>query len=227
MTTWDRALVEELLYAQWRPWREEGRMDGVLPGCGDQEWARENALVGYRTVDYRTSRALTVPTGEGPVTVTMAEIYWSVRTRNGAQDPGWPPSLNVNLVTLHDGAAGLPEVETLYRAALAMKGALNLAGMSRLTGRGGVSLYVRGVLLAPEIGDAAILADAISGFADVPIAAATVHVAGEDVAIRRCAGPARFFDIASADVDELRALGQSLVGSDALFRSDGVWSPDA
>lgn len=227
MTTWDRALVEELLYAQWRPWREEGRMDGVLPGCGDQEWARENALVGYRTLDYRTCRALTVPTSDGPVTVTMAEIYWSVRTRNGVQDTGWPPSLNFNLVALHDQAVGLAEVETLYRAALAMKGALNLAGMSRLTGRGGVSLYVRGVLLAPAVTDAAVLADAISGFADVPIAVATVEATGDDVAIRRCAGTARFFDIASADVDALRALGQSLVGNDALFRSDGVWSPDA
>lgn len=227
MTTWDHALVEELLYAQWRPWREEGRMDGVLPGCGDQEWARENALVGYRTLDYRTCRALAVPTGSGPVTVTMAEIYWSVRTRNGVQDSGWPPSLNVNLVTLHDGAAGLAEVETLYRAALAMKGALNLAGMSRLTGRGGVSLYVRGVLLAREVGDAAVLADAISGFADVPIAAATVDVAGGDLSLRRCAGTARFFDIASADVDALRAMGRSLVDDDLLFRSDGVWSPDA
>jgi len=227
MTTWDHALVEELLYTQWRPWREDGRMDGVLPGCGDQEWARENALVGYRTLDYRTCRPLRIPSGGAVISVTMAEIYWSVRTRNGAQDPGWPPSLNFNLVALHDVAVGLPEVETLYRAALAIKGALNLAGMSRLTGRGGVSLYVRGVLLAPAATDAAILADAISGFADVPIAVATVQATGEDVAIRRCAGTARFFDIASAEGDELRALGQSLIGDDALFRNDGVWSPDA
>ena len=58
MTTWDRALVEELLYAHWRPWREEGRMDGVLPGCGDQEWARENAetIDAYRGMLERRTR---------------------------------------------------------------------------------------------------------------------------------------------------------------------------
>ncbi len=198
-------------------------MDGVLPGCGDQEWARENAMVGYRTLDYRTYRALRVPTGEGATTITLVEVYWSVRTRNGAQDSGWPPSLNVNLVSLHDGEAGLAEVTTLYRAALGLKGALNLAGMSRLTGRGGVSLYVRGVLLAPAVADAAVLVDALSSFADVPIAVATAELSGDDVRIRRSAGTARYFDIASADVEALRELGQSLIASDALFRTDGVW----
>lgn len=223
MTTWDRALVEESLYAHWRPWREEGRMDGVLPGCGDQEWARENAMVGYRTLDYRTYRDLRVPTAGGPSSVTLAEIYWSVRTRNGAQDTGWPPSLNVNLVALHDREAGLAEVQALYRAALALKGALNLAGMSRLTGRGGVSLYVRGVLLAPGAADAAVLADALSSFADIPISVALLEVEGEDVRLRRSAGTAHFFDIASVEVEGLRSLGQKLVGEDRLFRSEGVW----
>lgn len=199
-------------------------MDGVLPGCGDQEWARDDAMVGYRTLDYRTYRGLTVPTTEGPSTVTLAEIYWSVRTRNGTQDSGWPPSLNVNLVAVHDGEVGLDEAAELYRAALALKGALNLAGMSRLTGRGGVSLYVRGILLAPAVGDAAVLADAISSFADIPISVALAEVAGNEVRLRRSMGAAHFFDITRADVEELRALGQTLVAGDELFRNEGIWT---
>lgn len=226
MTNWNRASVEAELFSHWRAWREEGRLDGVLPGCGDQEWMRDEARVGYRTVDYRTHRDLRVP--DAPNALDLVEIYWSVRTRNGVQDPDWPPALNVNLVAVTDGTVTLRDVERLYRDALALRGALMLAGMGRLSGRrSGVSLYVRGVLVGPDSEEGALLGDALSAFAEVPIAVAHARLEdGQEPVVKRAAGTAHFFDLASADVDALRDTGAALVGSDRLFRSEGVWAPE-
>src|SRR5512147_3207390 len=197
MTNWNRASVESELFARWRTWREEGRFDGVLPGCGDQEWMREEARVGYRTVEYRTYRDLRVPGAPGAL--DLVEVYWSVRTRNGAQDTDWPPALNVNLVAVTAGTVTLADVERLYRDALALRGALMLAGMGRLSGRRkGVSLYVRGVLVGPDSDEAALLGDALSAFAEVPIAIAHAMIEeGRDPMVKRAAGSAHFFDVAS------------------------------
>jgi hypothetical protein len=221
------AELEHALFDHWLELRSSRRLDSVLPRCTDWEADHRGTRVGYKTLNYSIRRQLRLPGahGMGYGIADLVEIYWSVRTKNGKQDPNWRPSLNAHVVELKNARLEMEHVDQLYRYMLALRGALNLGGANSINQPDEkVFVYVRGLLLGPEMSRSVELVGALATHADVSLTVATFTLSPVDgIQINRPVDYERFYNVGIFRVDELRVLGESLIASDALVATRGDW----
>lgn len=99
--TLQQSELDGLLFREWPRIQETRALGWSLPPSSTRQWVIDKEVHGYVTLDYQLHRNVSIPNaaGEGKHgSATLVEQYWAVRTRNGRQDPHWPPSLNVNVV---------------------------------------------------------------------------------------------------------------------------------
>lgn len=223
--------LETALFNHWQELRESGRLDCALPSCRTWERPRGQEMIGYQTLDYKIHRQLRLPGAWGSRKdgiADLVELYWSVRTLNGEQDPSWEPSLNAHVVELKNEPLQMKHVEQLYRYILALRGALVHGGnglfISKTIERPKISLNVRGVLIGPHVPESVAIIDALSAHADVPIAVASyVLSATEGLVFKRTGTEERFFS-AGYEPDRLKVVGGDLISQNSLFLSQEKWS---
>lgn len=213
----------------WARHRTTGRLGTLLPQCVDRVWGEGDEAAGFVTTDYRVLRDF--PLGRGgdrPVPAAdLIELYWSVRTRGGRQDPNWAPALNAHVVQVVDESVSALHVDQLYRLAVVLRKALQLGAIGPLVADAkAVALHVRGLLLGGAPKAPAAIVERLASHADLPLTVGRYLVAPDgSVEFAGGATDSRHWE-AAADDAELTALGQRLVQHDQLIRTAGVWTPD-
>ena len=211
----------------WRQLRDADRLGSLLPRSTNRVWEGGGAAYGFVTVDYRVYRELVLssPTGTDPGSVAdLVEMYWSVRTHGGAQDPQWAAALNAHVIQVQEGALTVNHLDRLYRLVVTLRRSLQLGGIGDLTAAGKpVALHARGLLLGPSLSKPVAIVDALANHADVPL---TVGRYSEDrpgeFLFSSSGGESRFY-LDGGDGEQLRALGERLLRHDRLFKSQGRW----
>lgn len=156
----------------------------------------------------------------------LVEVYWSVRTLNGKQDPNWAPSLNIKVVELKNVPLQVEDLVQLYRYSLILKHGLRIPDLTSLVDSKRISLYVRGLLLGREISSDVAAASALLNHAEVPITVGKFSLC-----------PVKGLTISSSPRDEemwvigvgipdLLKVGHQLTDQAVLLRSNGRWPVD-
>lgn len=229
--------LEDMLFAEWRALREAGRLEHSLPRCSTRQWVRgPDDISGYMTVDYRVHRQLRIPGAlgfEGAFGIAdFVEQYWSVRTRNGVQDPTWLPSLNINVVELKNETLTVAHCEQVLRYAIALRQAVLMAGRSWFVGETApANVYVRALLLGPGMTRDAEVVNGLGsmlhspgGDGEIPLRLATFRVsATEGILIDEPTDPERFWHVGIGQPEEVKALGVDLLKEERLPQADFIW----
>ncbi len=217
--------ARRILLDRWREIREADGLGTLLPRCTNRSWGAEADGVGFVTVDYRTYRDVFL-SDEAGEPADLVELYWSVRTKGGVQDPQWAASVNAHVILVTEGAVGVTDLELVYRQVVTLRRALQLGGIGALTAAGmPVALHARGLLLGSELSTPVAIVDALANHADIPLTVGR-YDGNADLGFRFSGSgtPSRFYQEAEKP-DELRALGERFLRHDRLLETQGVWSP--
>ena len=216
----------------WRSLRDADRLGTLLPRCDTRSWEADGVRHGFVTLDYRTYRNISLdPSGAGGQAfgADLLEMYWSVRTRDGGQDPNWAAAVNAHVVEVRPDPLTVEDLERLYRLVVVLRRSLQLGGIGDLVAAGrSVALHTRGLLLGPTLSAPVAIVDTLATHADVPLTVGRYQV-DADGSLRFFSGSAdtrHLWDYGLGDADHQRALGARLLGHDELFRSGGVWSSE-
>lgn len=217
--------IRARLLDTWRTLRDGDRLGTLLPRSTSREWHSDDRRHGFVTLDYRVYRDFGLPgTGVTGPTADLLEIYWSVRTRDGHQDPDWATAVNVHVIRVTDGDAQVEDLEQLYRQVVLVRRAIQLGGVGGLVADGAaIALHARGLLLAPALSAPLAIVDAIAARADVPLTVGRYQTGPDDSIAFAGASPAARPWEAHGDPAELAALGSRLLSHDQLFTARGAW----
>jgi hypothetical protein len=155
----------------------------------------------------------------------MIEKYWSVRTMNGAQDPHWLPSLNVNVIHVTTNPVTAVDCETALRGALAVRDAMWLLGRAWFGGESKrAELYVRAAIVGPAINQDAALLAAMDVLREIPLTIARFQFAvAEGFSFVEPPGLERFWSMHLADITSATSFAGGLVSDDELPADNFEW----
>jgi hypothetical protein len=214
--------LKALLLDRWRALRRADALGTLLPRCTDRSIGDPAAAIGFVTLDYRVYRDLALA-DDVPVP-DLVEMYWSVRTKGGDQDPHWAASVNAHVVLVTDGSVGVEHLERLHRQVVTLRRALQLGGIGELLAGGkAVALHTRGLLLGADFTGPGAIVDALANRADVPLSVGRFELVDDEFYFSSSGAPSRF-EQGQAEPEALRVLGERLLQHDQLFRSQGDWS---
>jgi hypothetical protein len=222
--------LRQRLLESWRALRESDRLGTLLPRCISRSYGATGEGFGFATVDYRIYRdvALGFDRVESGLEADLIEMYWSVRTRGGKQDPQWAAAVNGHVVMVTEGALNVKHLERLYRQVVSLRLALQLGGIGDLTAAGKpVALHARGLLLGSSLSRPVAIVDALANHADVPLTVGRYGVGpGGEFEFSSSGDESRFY-LPQDDTDHLRAVGERFLHHDRLFQTQGIWQPGA
>lgn len=225
--TADASGIRARLLDSWRSLRDADRLGTLLPRSTSREWRSDDRRHGFVTLDYRVYRDIGLPGSGAPEPAPVAdllEVYWSVRTLEGRQDPDWAAAVNAHVILVLDRDAQVEDLERLYRHVVLVRRAIQLGGVGGLVADGvSIALHARGLLLGPALSTPLAIVDALAARADVPLTVGR-YQAGPNDAIE-FAGPsaaAKPWET-QGDPEELARLGARLLSHDQLFISRGAW----
>jgi hypothetical protein len=215
------------LLDSWRTLRDADRLGTLLPKCTNRSYGSPGDDYGFVTVDYRVYREVILGDPVEPTQVAdLVELYWSVRTRRGVQDPQWAAAINGHVVQVTEGALNVSHLDRLYRLVVTLKRALQLGGIGELTAAGkAVAVHARGLLLGSTLSRPVAIVDALANHADVPLTVGRYQLDAEDEFEFSSSGDESRFYLPQDDTERLRALGARLLHHDRLYKSQGVWDP--
>ena len=149
--------LDGLLFREWPRIQTNHALGWSLPPSSTRQWVNGKDVHGYVTLDHQLHRQVTIPNAVADGkhgTATLLEQYWAVRTKNGRQDPQWPPSLNVNVVHGVAGPVTMAHCESALRNGLLVRRAAYSAsnGCFGATEKANcwVRAYVIGSTITPE-----------------------------------------------------------------------------
>lgn len=225
--------IESALAREWRQLRDGGALHALLPSLQTRQWILDRGRVGYVTLDYRLTRAMALPGANGsgePGVASLVEQYWSVRTLDGVQDPGWAPSLNLHLVHIRPRAVTSADVEEIVRNTLVLKYAARTAGRPGFVDSSRATLYVRALLLGTEVKQDVALFSELGTLgsedfrASVDFRAATYHYSIGEGFTFASNDKDLISEVGIYHSDAIKQLGDQLIGDDAIPTHGWNWS---
>jgi hypothetical protein len=215
--------LRTLLLDRWRALRLADALGTLLPRCVDRSIGEPAARIGFVTLDYRVYRDLGL--ADDVPAPDLVEMYWSVRTKAGAQDPDWAASVNAHVLLVTEGAVGVEHLERLHRQVVTLRRALQLGGIGALHAAGkAVALHTRGLLLGADLSGPGEIVDALANHADVPLSVGRFELVGDEFRFSSSGAPSRF-EHGQAAPESFRVLGERLLRHDRLFQAQGEWRP--
>ncbi len=212
------------ILGQWKSYRDADRLGTLLPRSTPRTWDTDTGPAAIITLDYRVYHDLIL----GTFTADLVEMYWTVRLKNGLQDPNWAAAINAHVVRVSTDSVSAEDLEATYRHVVMIRRALQQGGIGGLIAEGRpIALHVRGLVLGPALSAPVAIIEGLANYTDVPLTVGRYHLDGDGaIAFAGQSADAKPWEADAASANERISLGQRLLRHDRLMATQGVWAPE-